>query len=357
MTNLHPLLVRAQTESVPLIDGTTATFIWQGETAPHLAGDFTYWGEPNAPVKPVFEQVAPQLWKFSLELPLASHWEYCYFADSQLNGRTLDPLNPRLLTNGMQLDLSNNYFSMPGYQPTRWVNTPPLPLHGRLSQHTLEVPGALPSAPRPLWLYQPATDQSVPLLVVLDGRDYLERGRIVEIVDGLIAAGKMRPIALALLENADESRTMEYAANPLLVGILALAVIPLAEQHLNLLDYRQQPGTHAILGTSMGGLMALFSGLYAPQLFGKVFASAGAYVINGFDMPTLDMVRYYPHRPIEIWMECGSHDFLLSANRKMLAELQAHGYTPSYREYPGAHNYTCWRDQLANGLMALFPPE
>jgi enterochelin esterase family protein len=357
MSNIHPLLTRAQAEGTPLIDGTTATFIWQGETAPHLEADFTYWGEANAPVKPVFAQVAPQLWQFSLELPLASHWEYCYFADSQLNGRILDPLNARFHTNGVAIDQFNNYFTMPGYQPSIWVSTPAPALKGSLTTHEVSLPGVLPNSPRPLWLYKPATEQAVPLLFVLDGRDYIERGRIVEIVDRLIDAGKMRPIALALIENAETARVMEYAANPVLMGILEWLVLPLAQKQLKLLDHHQQAGVHGLMGASMGGLMALFGGLYLPRLIGKVFAEAGAFIINGYEMPTLDLVQHLPKPSLKIWMECGSHDFLLSANRKMLAELQAHGYNPTYREYPGAHNYTCWRDQLADGLMALFPPE
>jgi enterochelin esterase family protein len=32
------------------------------------------------------------------------------------------------------------------------------------------------------------------------------------------------------------------------------------------------------------------------------------------------------------------------------------GYTLTYREYNGGHNYTAWREEVWRGLEALFPP-
>src|SRR6478735_6381442 len=42
----HPLdlLERARREGAPLIDGERATFVWEGERPPRLAGDFNRWG-------------------------------------------------------------------------------------------------------------------------------------------------------------------------------------------------------------------------------------------------------------------------------------------------------------------------
>ena len=54
---------------------------------------------------------------------------------------------------------------------------------------------------RPVWLYQPPTPDPVPLVVVWDGGDYYRRGRLTQIVDNLIAQRRIRPIALALVEN------------------------------------------------------------------------------------------------------------------------------------------------------------
>jgi enterochelin esterase family protein len=38
----------------------------------------------------------------------------------------------------------------------------------------------------------------------------------------------------------------------------------------------------------------------------------------------------------------------------MHALLEEKGYHLTYREYPGGHNYTAWRDDLWLGLEALF---
>ena len=44
----------------------------------------------------------------------------------------------------------------------------------------------------------------MPLLVVYDAQDYLTRGRITQIVDNLIAQGRIEPFAIALLDNGKQ---------------------------------------------------------------------------------------------------------------------------------------------------------
>jgi enterochelin esterase family protein len=59
---------------------------------------------------------------------------------------------------------------------------------------------------------------------------------------------------------------------------------------------------------------------------------------------------------MKIWMDAGLYDAksLLKANREMHAALSQHGYETCYREYPGGHNYTAWRDDVWRGLEYLF---
>jgi hypothetical protein len=42
------LLKRARSEGAPLIDGESVAFLWRGERAPYLMGDFNNWDTTHA---------------------------------------------------------------------------------------------------------------------------------------------------------------------------------------------------------------------------------------------------------------------------------------------------------------------
>jgi enterochelin esterase family protein len=196
----------------------------------------------------------------------------------------------------------------------------------------------------------------VSLLVVLDGRDYRTRAKLPIIVDNLIAQKRIRPIALALVQHGGQARFIEYMCNDATLGFLLREVLPLAQAQLNLLDIQKQPGAYGILGASMGGLIALYTGLRAPQIFGQVLSQSGAF---GFGLPNMDsvifdLIRLMPAPPIRVWLDVGRYEFLFQANQRMRDLLTERNYRFDYREYNGGHNYTAWRDDVAHGLVALF---
>jgi len=60
-----------------------------------------------------------------------------------------------------------------------------------------------------------------------------------------------------------------------------------------------------MLGASMGGLMALYSGLRLPDVFGKVLSQSGAFHFKQFDTVTVEIVQHFPTRDLQIWLEAG----------------------------------------------------
>lgn len=70
----------------------------------------------------------------------------------------------------------------------------------------------------------------------------------------------------------------------------------------------------------------------------------------------MELVRYLPPQPIIVWMDVGKFENLLPENQLMYDLLVKRGYQVQYREYPGGHNYTSWRNDLPIGLESLFPP-
>jgi enterochelin esterase-like enzyme len=338
-------LTRAQREGTPLIDGEQVTFVWEGKTAPRLIGDFTNWATEN------LKQAAPGLWTHSTNLPRDAYIEYAYLMDGE---RVPDPFNKRLITNG--IDAMNHYFSMPDAVHTTLVKNPRGGLRGKLTRHMLDGGIMTAGGKRPLWLYQPPTDQSCPLLVVWDGKDYATRAKLPIIVDNLITQGRIEPLALAMPQHGGRARFVEYMCNDATLGFLMFYVLPYAKQYLNLLEIETRPGAFGILGASMGGLMALYTGLRLPHIFGRVISQSGGFgfEINGQESVIFDLVRQARSKPSHISMDVGRYEWLLPSNRKILDVLQSSGYKVAYQEYNGGHNYTAWRDQIPDELAATF---
>ena len=344
------LAKRARTQGTPLIDGRTVTFVWLGESAPLLAGDFTDW-ERGRPVE--MTQAGRNLWVHRLELPGDAYMEYAFLDGEE---RLPDPYNPRTTPNGVGND--NHYFYMPQSGPTPLARPRRGIQHGVVSLHSLEADSLVATGKRKLALYQPPGDDPAPLLLVWDGDDYLRRARLPVIVDNLIAQGRIQPIALAMVQNGGPARMLEYGCSDTTLLFLHEVLLPFAREHLNLLDSPAQPGVFGVLGASMGGLMALYTALRMPHIFGKALCQSGAYAFGAFDTITYDLAHSGDPQAVKIWLEVGQYDFqsLIPANRRMCDLLGECGYTFEYREYPAGHNYPAWRDQLWRGLEYLFPP-
>ncbi|HEX8536129.1 MAG TPA: alpha/beta hydrolase-fold protein [Cystobacter sp.] len=339
---------RARAEGTPVIDGEKATFVWRGRKPVSVAGDFLDWSGEPIPLK----EVAPGLWTHTLKLPRDTYVEYA-FQDAK-GRRVRDPLNERLTSNGFG-DF-NHYFHMPGSQPTPLAQRQRGVPRGTVTRHLVETHELCVGRQRAVHLYAPPTSEPCPLVVVLDGADYLKRARLPTLVDNLIAEGRIRPIALALVPNGGAARSVEYFCSEATLLFFLDQVLPLARQELNLVDEKRFPGAHGVLGASLGGLMSLFMGLREPNVFGHVLAQSGAFSVWNRDLGVFPLARLAASPPLEVWMDCGHFEALAEGNRRILPVLQASGHRAEYREYHGGHSYPAWRDDVWRGLEWLFAP-
>jgi enterochelin esterase family protein len=345
------LLSRARAEGHPLVDGETVTFLWRGAAPPQLIGDFNDWGRDDRPLK--LRAVAPGVWARRLAFPRDAYMEYAFVRDTR---RLRDPLNSRTIWNGVSA--YNSFFYMPEAAPTSLARRRRDVPRGALTRHVIAAPWLVAGGKRAVHLYQPPTTRPCPLIVVYDGPDYLRRARLVTLVENLIAQQRIRPVALAFVANGGEARFIEYACGESTLLFVAAHVLPLARAHLNLLDPARRPGAFGVLGASMGGLMALYTGLRLPRIFGSVISQSGAFTVEDPGSVIWDLVRDGDPRPIKIWMDVGRYDIpsLIPGNRRMRKRLAARGYDVTYREYNAGHNFTAWRDEVWRGLATLFSP-
>lgn len=136
-------------------------------------------------------------------------------------------------------------------------------------------------------------------------------------------------------------------------------------------------------GLSMGGFGALHTALAFPETFSKAIALSSALIVDGLEHFSPDMdnpmanYAYYEHtfgdlskaastdinpkllagklldtgavRP-DIFMACGTEDFLFEANKAFKAYLDEIGYPATFVTAPGIHDFVFWRSHLEKGL-------
>jgi enterochelin esterase-like enzyme len=361
MRALDSTTQRALGSGNPVVHGNRATFIWEGDSAPQLISDLSGWDATRRPrqfkrlsptLKPTSSPSGKTIWSCSLTLPRDAYIEYA-FHDPVTQENFLDPLNRHTVSNGM--GSRNNYFYMPETMPSLFSMRRAEVRGGRLTRHRVDTDFLQDDGERDVYLYKPPINKPVPLVIVYDGYDYLNRGKLATIVDNLIADKRIRPIALAFLQNGRSRRNVEYICSDATIHWLDREILPLAREHLKLLDVKENPGAYGVLGASAGGLMSMYTGFRMPEIFGKVICQSGVFGLDGRDFAVVDLVRYGHARDLKIWMDVGKLDELLEDNRRMVSLLDKRQYKVTYREFSAAHNYTAWRDDIWRGLEAMFP--
>jgi enterochelin esterase-like enzyme len=329
----------------PIIENEVATFIWEGKNPPRVIDDTHNWDD--SPQKML--NAGRNLWYFPIPLPTDAYLEYA-FLDPKTGERIPDPLNPRRVWNG--INAFNHYFYMPQGMSSPLVHGKKGIAHGAVTKYSIPTREYVTGRMRTVYLYHPPVKEPVPLLIVLDGSEYLHRGKLNTITDNLIAGKRIRPIAMALIKNGGPSRTVEYSCGESTTGFLMECVLPLAREHLTLEP--EEHGNYGILGASLGGSMALFTSLRLPGVFRKVLSQSGAFMAPDYQAVVVDLVRYAPRPDIKIWMDVGRLEWLLKGNQEMYALLEKKNYHVKYREFPGGHNYTSWRNDIGFGLEAMY---
>lgn len=226
---------------------------------------------------------------------------------------------------------------------------------------------------REVWLYiHPDADTSrpVPLLVQFDGELANEVLRTPTVLDNLIAAGKLPPMAAVFVGNFD--RGEELPCNPDFVKMLKSELLPFVSRELGIELHAQQTVAN---GVSYGGLAAMYAGLTAPETFGLVASQSGSYWWKPQPMQinrVLGSTNHFcwlpqqvvdmPVSSIRIWMESGTLEggisrdgipSLLDSNRHMKNVLRAKGFDVIFHEYLGGHDFAHWRNSQADALIHL----
>jgi enterochelin esterase-like enzyme len=221
---------------------------------------------------------------------------------------------------------------------------------------------------RRIWVSLPpgelADEHALPFVVHLDGTP----GHSAPSVrDALVRAGRIRPCAVVLVEQAGPQRDRELLCNPTFSRMLVDELLPWLHQRHPL---SRDPGDVALAGESFGGLCAAWTALRHPTSFGNAIIQSpscgyhpdltwgtGADELLRHDpVPTL-MAEYSAAAPapIRIFHDVGELESSITHSRWLDHVLTTKGYDTHYREFAGGHDYAWWRGLFADALQWCFP--
>lgn len=265
---------------------------------------------------------------------------------------------------------------LPDAPPLTWSERYAGPPQGRLARHRRRAPGLSPcpwlsadsQSTRRVWVYTPSgyrpTGQPHPLLLLLDGWDYLNLIPTPTILDNLVASGRLPPLVAVFVENPVLVREDDLGCNPALLEFLSGELLPWVRQRYNV---TREPSRTVIGGLSLGGLAASHAAVTRPDLFGKVLSQSASFWWKPHTAPEFEWLTgemaARPHLQVRFHLSVGRLETwtpvaegaptLLLANRHVREVLDTKGCLAGYTEFSGGHQWVCWEAALPEALTCL----
>jgi enterochelin esterase family protein len=287
--------------------------------------------------------------------------------------RINDPLNVYQIR-----DVSNvfNYFITNG-ENAEYYKTKAVP-HGSMIKQW--YPSAINQAERRLTVYTPPgyeeTKEKYPVLYLLHGMGGDEDawptlGRVAQIMDNLIAAGKAKPM-IVVMPNGHTSNSatpgssekgeypIEFVTPDVGSGDMESnfgEIIKFVEKNYRV---KKDKKNRAIAGLSMGGSHSLFISSYYPNTFDYIGLFSAAYRINDkvkrdvYDNFEQNLLKQKENGYQLYWIGMGKTDFLYKTGADFRKKLDDIGMKYTYRESEGGHTWSNWRDYLVEFAGELF---
>jgi enterochelin esterase-like enzyme len=280
---------------------------------------------------------------------------------------------------------NNNVWSLAVVPGSEWMDTKNVP-HGAVAAVTYysTVLGRF----RRMHVYTPPGYENgkgrYPVFYLLHGAGdnddaWSSVGRAGFILDNLIAAGKAKPMVVAM--PAGHTRSFGFGGPP---GSGARPpadefeqeflrdIMPAVEKSYRVLADRKD---RAIAGLSMGGGQTLnlaiphqdlfaYVGVFSSGLFGAfprrrpgettpAVATTAASPWEEQHRAELDNAEWKKGLKL-LWFSTGKDDFLVQTTHSTVDLLKKHGFNAVYEESPGAHTWLNWRNYLIQFAPQLF---
>ena len=227
-------------------------------------------------------------------------------------------------------------------------------------------------------------DRTYPVLYIFDAQNvfdvctsgYHKEWQVDETLTRLIGEGKVEPLIVVGIDHAGDRRAYEWlpwpddvqnpgggpTAGARLPEFLIKDVMPVAEARYRI---RKGPENTAIAGSSYGGIAALYLGIMAPTVFGKVLGESPVLWVGNAQL-LRDTVGI-PMAPSRTFLGYGMKEWKLAganeASARMLNQLAANLRAASFQ--PGevrvvidpdaVHDENAWARRFPEAIQFLFP--
>ncbi len=189
------------------------------------------------------------------------------------------------------------------------------------------------------------------MLYLQDGSDYVKRARAAVIADQLITQGRIAPFIIVFVDPVN--RNQEYWLNDRFAEFMATELVPFIDARYRT---RAERNSRALLGASLGGVISYWTALKHPDVFARIGGQSSAFQIDHErEVAALALLPPFDaQRPFKFYLDVGSLEPIFEVNRRARILLAGKGYPVTYREAAAGHNWTSWRDQLADAYLALW---
>ena len=109
----------------------------------------------------------------------------------------------------------------------------------------------------------------------------------------------------------------------------------------------------AIMGASLGGITSFHTAIKYPEIFGRVGGQSSSFWVDNErvvkELEKLDAAK----NKFTFYIDDGTLEGV-EDSRKVVKILKDKGYDVTYVEGEAGHNWTAWRDRLADAFIALW---
>ena len=199
-------------------------------------------------------------------------------------------------------------------------------------------------------------DERGPLLVVLDGPEYVRRASLLRLLRRLVEEERVPAHRVALVRPDDRLET--YSASVLYARALTAALDELTGRGR---------GRRVGLGSSLGALALLHAHRLEPRAFSGLFLQSGSFFRRRTD-PQESLFRRFSRvdrfvgtvlhakdraRPVPTTLTCGLDEENYACNAAVAQALAAQGYAVNFHAARGGHDWSTWRRALESHLAPL----
>jgi enterochelin esterase family protein len=258
-------------------------------------------------------------------------------------------------------DIIRPYVVMPKAEPRFWTKERSEIPKGELYDYHFQSKSF--KEPRRIRVYTPfgykENTKPYGLLVLTDGDEYINMLSAKAVLDNLIADKKIPPIVVLFIDST-EARIEELKCSDAFGNTVVNELIPWVRDNYNISKNAEET---IIGGLSLGGLTAAYLGLKYSEVFGNVLSQSGSFWYKPEDYEDKENSCWMSSEyskidklPVKFYLNVGvlePKSVMIDTNINFKDLLLSKGYDLYFEEFKSGHDYLCWGETLANGLISL----